>query len=153
LTGIFIRDKLGIEKFTTIIELLRDTRRTSMLYQAHFSFEQGKNSKRHGSIIALMEAQDIDTAMTGFRSLLEKSRKSKHIPVEATRIYLDLVLQVKKIPEKGCIAHVLSRPGGLETAVSSSLPGVGRDYGEAFSMASDQKSGEDIEMEPFLVFD
>ena len=124
-----------------------------MLYQAHFSFEQSNKNKKNGSIIALVEAPDIDVAMTSFKTLLEKSGKSGHIPGNAAHIYLDLVLQIKKIPEAGCIAHVLSRPGGLKSALSSSLPGVSGDYGEAFTMAADQKSGDDIEMEPFLSFD
>ena len=124
-----------------------------MLYQAHFSFEEEGKEKKHGYITALAEAPYIDAAMDKFKSLLEASRKSGHIPKHITRIYLDLAIQIKKVPEKGCITHVLTRPGTLEDAVSSSLPGVGIDYIEAFSLTPERIEGKGVELEPFLVFD
>ena len=125
-----------------------------MIYLMHFSFEENHVEKpRHGYLTCLVEADNVGESLKKFRDLIHGLRRDGEIFQTATSIYLDDLVQIKKIPSEGLLAHMVARKGELPDCISSSLPGVDEKYCESFSPTPDSDDEEQVEIEPFMTFE
>jgi hypothetical protein len=124
-----------------------------MLYMAHFSFDQNGEEQRHGYFTCLVDSDSMEGSLDAFRSLLKKLHDTGAAFGEPTTIYLDDVVQIKKVPPEGFLAHLLSREGELPPSTSTSLPEVKSEYCEAFAVAPDKSGDAVVVIDPFLSFE
>lgn len=108
-----------------------------MIYLGHFSFNGFENDPRHGYLTSLVAAGSIDEALNRFRALLEGLQRKGNVFNDVAGIYLDVVIQIKKVPPEGILAHMVTRPGELSPAISSMMPDLNEEYCEAYSVAPD----------------
>ena len=122
-----------------------------MLYLGHFSFNGFEDDPRHGYLTSLVEAGSIDEALDRFRKLLEGFQRERDVFNDVADIYLDVVIQVKRVPPEGIVAHMVTRPGELPPAISSTLPNLDEAYCEAYSVApeNEDRQGE-VTIDPFV---
>jgi len=142
-----------------------------MFYIGHFSFRESGKGDRHGYFTLIREADDIKKTLSEFSNLVMELQEKELLFQGPATIYLDAVTKVKAIPEKGLMAHLISREGDLGASISISLPLVsqkyaehfgmvheplnssGRKIGEAFAVAPEMPEQAEVEIEPFLYFE
>ena len=124
-----------------------------MLYMAHFSYDQSGEAQRHGYFTCLVDSDSMEASLDAFRTLLRRLRDTGAVFREPTIIYLDDLVQIKKVPPEGFLAHLVTREGELSSSTSTSLPGVEREYCEAFAVAPAKPGDSEVVIDPFLSFD
>jgi hypothetical protein len=124
-----------------------------MLYLAHFSFEEEGRQSRHGYFTTMADADGVDGALNKFHTLLTRLKESGEIFDNPTSIYLDEVIQIKKVPSEGFLGHLAIRDGELPPCTSISLPEVDEEYCEAFATVPEAETEEGVEIDPFIVFE
>jgi hypothetical protein len=121
-----------------------------MLYVGHFSLDGFEDKPRHGYLTSLVDAGSVDEALDRFRKLLEGFQGERDVFNDVASIYLDVVIQVKKVPPKGILAHMVTRPGELSPAITSMLPDLDENYCEAYSVAPEGEEGQEVAINPFV---
>ena len=82
--------------------------------------------------------------MDKFKLLLRDLRRKDVLFAEATKIYLDACVEVKKIPHAGLVTHFSEVRDAENGGRSSALPGAGED--------ANSYSEEDGDQQPVLAF-
>jgi hypothetical protein len=118
---------------------------------AHFSFEEQSAHPRHGSFTCLVDANSVEGSLDAFRGLVESLGKDPLLLQRGTRVYLDDLIRIKRVPEGGFVGHLVAREGSLSPSVSKSLPGLSRGCCESFSVAPDVPGEARAEIDPFVV--
>ena len=122
-----------------------------MLYLGQFSFNGFEDDPRHGYLSSLVDADSIDEALDRFRTLLEGFQREHEGLKDVADIYLDVVIQIKKVPPEGILAHLATRPGGLSPAISSVPAELDENYCEAYSVApAEGEEGREVAINPFV---
>jgi hypothetical protein len=124
-----------------------------MLYMAHFSYDQSGEVQKHGYFTCLIDSDTMEGSLDAFRVLLKKLHDAGEAFQEPTTIYLDDLVRIKKVPPDGFLAHLLAREGELPSSTSTSLPGVGNEYCEAFGVAPEKSEDTEVVIDPFLSFE
>lgn len=129
-----------------------------MLYLGHFSFiEHDEGGFNHGVFTAAVNADNIDTATVRFHSLLEGKKNDPGIFTKYTFIFLEDIVEIKKMPEDGFIAHYTHYTGEPGEYFSQSIPGVPGDLCESyqpypqFEPSSDQR--DEVDVIPFMTIE
>jgi hypothetical protein len=123
-----------------------------MFYIGHFSFNGFEEKPKHGYFTCLVDAKSVEEALDRFRNLFSRLSADSEIFRDVSSVYLDVVTQVKEVPPVAFLAHMVTRGGELDPAISTSLPEPDRRYLEAFAIAPDSQEGEIVEIEPFMTF-
>lgn len=110
-----------------------------MIYFAHFSFENFEGKKRHGYFTCILEGENFQEALEKARPLLTDLEHRRHIFEKPVSIYLDDLIEARKIPSGGLLAHMIVRDGPLKNAESRSLPGVDASHCRSFSVEATEK--------------
>ena len=124
-----------------------------MLYFAHFSFENPEPGKKHGYFTCIVEAENFQAALEDIRRLLTDLEHRRHVFEAPVSIYLDDLIEVRKLPSQGVLAHMITREGPLKSAESRSLPGVDASFCQSFSVEASEEGGHIAEISPFLIFE
>ena len=124
-----------------------------MIYFAHFSFENPEGRKRHGYFTCIVEAENFQDALEKIRPLLADLEHRRNIFETPVSIYLDDLIEARKIPSEGLLAHMILRDGPLKDAESRSLPGVDSSCCQSYSVAATEKDRGTAEITPFLTFE
>lgn len=104
-----------------------------MLYIGHFSFiEHDEEGFNHGVFTAVVNADNIDNATVRLHSLLEREKSGSTLFDKYTFIFLEDIIEVKKMPEEGFIAHHTRYIGEPSEYVSQSTPGITEDMCESY---------------------
>jgi hypothetical protein len=134
-----------------------------MLYLAHCSFSEKGESPTYGFFTYLVKAADYETAVEQLRRKIENARDRTDMFDRAVEIYLDDMLEVRKLPKRGVIARYQAHLGTEADSLSASLPaddprgcrvirpGDVEDDEEEDDLAEDEPSA-DITVEPFMRF-
>jgi hypothetical protein len=124
-----------------------------MLYMGFFSFDGFEDKPNHGYFTCVVNADTVDDSLARFQHLLENMKKANdHTLADVANIYLDAVIEVKKMPSEGFLAHMITREGELDNSISVVLPHVDDTCAQAFTMAPEETAATDEEMEPFMSF-
>jgi hypothetical protein len=121
-----------------------------MLYLAHFSFENAKGKKQNGYFTCMVDAENFQGALEKIRPLLADLDRRRHIFEKPVSIYLDDLIEIRKIPPEGLLAHMITRDGPLKSGESHSLPGVDASFCRSYSVVASDKDGDVAEISPFL---
>jgi hypothetical protein len=124
-----------------------------MIYLAHFSFETPEGRKRHGYFTCAVDAQNFEGALEKIRPLLSDLEHRQHIFETPASIYLDDLIEIRRIPPEGFLAHMITREGPLKNAESHSLPGVDASFCQSFSVVATKEDLDTAEINPFLTFE
>jgi hypothetical protein len=124
-----------------------------MIYFAHFSFENPEGKKTHGYFTCILKAGDFQEALWKISPMLADLEDRRHIFGTPVSIYLDDLIEVRKVPFEGLVAHMIAREGPLTSAKRHSLPGLDAPYCRPFSVAAAEKNPETAKISPFLAFD
>lgn len=132
-----------------------------MLYIGHFSFDElgEKQEKRHGNFTCVVDSTDVERALEGFKSTIEKMKtKSRHFAGIAA-VYIEDIFEIQKVPETATMIRIQSSDGEFPVSVSRSLPFAANTTIAAYGWAPDiqkiraAEKDEVLEMEPFLSFE
>jgi hypothetical protein len=123
-----------------------------MLYLAHFSFDgEYKGEPTHGWFTCMVEADDIEASVDAFHHLISKLQKDEDIFQFVSKVYLEDIIQIRQVPEKGFLGHYSSSPGEARPSIATTCWGDTDSYCESFSpISSDNEEAQEIE--PFIVF-
>jgi hypothetical protein len=121
-----------------------------MIYFAHFSFENSGTAKKHGYFTCIVDAENFQAALEEIRRLLKDLEHRHHLFEAPASIFLDDLIEVRKIPSEGLLAHMITREGPLKNAESRSLPGVDASFCQSFSVEASEEDGQTAEISPFL---
>jgi hypothetical protein len=124
-----------------------------MIYFAHFSFESAESKKKHGYFTCIVDAENFQAALEDIRSLLSDLEHRQHVFEAPVSIYLDDLIEVRKIPSEGVLAHMITREGPLKNAESRSLPGVDASFCQSFSVEASDKDRQTAEISAFMTFE
>lgn len=124
-----------------------------MIYLAHFSFEISSGKKKHGYFTCVVDAEAIEAALEKIRTLLANLEHRRHTFETPVSIYLDDLIEIRKIPSEGVLAHMITREGPLKNAESHSLPGVDASFCQSFSVAATELGPDTAEISTFLTFE
>ncbi len=125
-----------------------------MIYFAHFSFENsGAAGKKHGYFTCVVDAQNFRAALEDIRRLLRDLKHRHHVFEARASIYLDDLIEVRKIPSEGVLAHMITKEGPLKNAESRSLPGVDASFCQSFSVEASEEDRQTAEISPFMTFE
>jgi hypothetical protein len=122
-----------------------------MIYLAHFSFENSQGKKRNGYFTCVVDAENFENALEKIRSLLLDLDHRRHIFETPVSVYLDDLIEIRRIPSEGLLAHMITRDGPLKSAQSHSLPTVDSSFCKSFAVVASEKDGEVAEISPFLI--
>ena len=123
-----------------------------MLYLAHFSFDgEYRGDPTHGWFTCMVEADGIEASVDEFHHLINKLQRDEDIFQFVTKVYLEDIIQIRKVPEEGFLGHYSSSPGEAPPSIATTCWGNTDGYCESFSpISSDAEEAQEIE--PFIVF-
>jgi len=129
-----------------------------MMYIGHFSFvEHDEKGFNHGVFTAAVNADDIDNATVKLHSLLDREKNGSSLFDKYTFIFLEDIIEIKKMPEEGFIAHHTLFAGEPSEYVSQSIPGLSDDMCESyqpypqFEPSSDDRA--EVDLIPFMTIE
>ena len=133
-----------------------------MLYLAHCSFEEKGDTPTFGYFTYVVRADDYETAVDQLRRKLETARARTDLFDRPVEIYLDDVLEVRKLPKRGVIARYQAHVGEDPGSLSSSLPADDPRGCRVVRPSEIEPEGDDLEddlddegevqVEPFMTF-
>ena len=123
-----------------------------MLYLAHFSCDGEHNGEpQHGWFTCVVEADDVETCVDKFRHLVNKLYRGEDVFNSVTKVYLEDIIQIRRIPEEGFMGHYSSSPGEAPPSITTTLWGDTETYCESYSpIPFDGEKTQEIE--PFIIF-
>ena len=102
-----------------------------MLYVGHFSFESSQEESdaftvesKGGTFTCLVEAESLDDAADKFRDLIISHADSFEIFGSAGGVFIDAIIEIKKLPEKGVLTQLYEPLGNGSGSFATVLPGV-----------------------------
>ena len=93
-----------------------------MLYLAHCSFSEKGDTPTYGHFTYVVKADDYETAAEQLRRKLESARERTDLFDRPVEIFLDEMLEVRKLPKRGVIARYQSHFGTEPASINASLP-------------------------------
>ena len=130
-----------------------------MIYLAHMSCEEPITNNPEGfaqSIFTcVVEADNVDQAQNRLRNLIFELRKKQELFGRARAIYLDDLIEIRKVPTGGFLGRYESRiPGDELGSVSISLPGIDEADCRLYSTIppAEQESGISAKLPAFITF-
>ncbi len=133
------------------------TKGGEMFYLGHFSFvEHDEGKLNHGFFTAVAEAEDIDNATVKLHSLLDRKQKETDLFEKQTFIFLEDIIEIKKIPEHGFIAHYSHYEGESTPFISRSIPDMPGETCESYRPYPEfenSDSRDEVDIVPFITFE
>jgi hypothetical protein len=132
-----------------------------MLYIGHFSFDEIGLAQeiRHGYFTSVVDADNIEHAVTEFKELILSMKKMEDIFQRIAAVYLEDIIEFHHVPRKAIVSRIQSSAGEFPESITHSLPGIAnpniRVYGlEADVHATDNEliTDEYKESKPFIKF-
>ena len=126
-----------------------------MLYVGHFSFNYKSGQKKgakmlDGYFTALAEADSAEDAAGKFRKLIKKKQVHDELFGDATDVFLEGLVEVKKMPAGGFVSnYVAGYPEGIETVLTF-LRGAAVANFNLYTSEPEGVEGGEYEIEPFL---
>ena len=128
-----------------------------MLYIGNFSFdyEDEDNQPRNGGFVYVIEADSADDAVDKFEKNLNDTIKKKSDLLYGD-IYLDGVLEIKKLSKEGALGFYKNSSGEPPVSIESNLPleSKGVNCFEWLPDGEEQSEQEEIDgrtVDPFLI--
>lgn len=125
-----------------------------MNYLAHFSFDEDDGG-RFGYFTMVVAAKDADIAIDKFKAEIQALHASKDVFDRITEIYLDDIIEIRRMPDKAVLTRYESRSrdgtGSISTSVLSPTKAM-----TAFNWLPDGKEEiekEEYEVYPFITFE
>ena len=135
-----------------------------MLYLAHCSFSEKGDTATFGHFTYLVKAADYETAVDNLRRNIETARARTDVFDRPVEIYLDDVIEVRKLPKRGVITRYQSYLGDEPASIFAALPAddprgcrvirpadVNDEDAEADDF-DDLADEEEVQVEPFITF-
>ncbi len=118
-----------------------------MLYLAEFTCdgrwgELEEDGLAFGSFSALAEAETIDDVLKLLRRLVRRHMTDKRILAGATSIYLDNLVEVKRMPKGGVVTYCVLTHGEQRPNLNMSLPGYRGTDCNAYAYCDDDKDAD-----------
>jgi hypothetical protein len=133
-----------------------------MLYLAHCSFSEKGETPTYGHFTYVVRADDYETAVDQLRRKLESARERTDLFDRPVEIYLDDMLEMRKLPKRGVIARYQSHFGEEPASINASLPAddprgcrvihPGDVDAEDDDEDDDLAEDEEVTVEPFMTF-
>jgi hypothetical protein len=127
-----------------------------VFFLAHCTFEdRGGEGPSHGYLTYLVKAGDVEAALEQLRARLIEAREEEGLFDGPARVYLEDLIEVRRLPPGGLIACYQAYLGPERTSIFKTFP-VGeprgcRDHVSRDGM-DDEDDGEGVVTEPFLTF-
>ena len=135
-----------------------------MLYLAHCSFFEKGDTATYGHFTYVVKATDYETAVDQLRRKIENARARTDVFDRPVEIFLDDMLEVRKLPKRGVIARYQSYLGKEPPSIHALLPAdeprgcrvirpadVDDEDAEADDL-DDLDDEEEVQVEPFITF-
>ena len=132
-----------------------------MLYIGHFSFDEiGLALEiRHGYFTSLVDADNIERAVTEFKELILSMKKMEDTFQRIVAVYLEDIIEFQQLPEKAIVTRIQSSAGEFPKSITHSLPGVASPGINTYGLEADVRASEDQlttdefkESKPFIKF-
>lgn len=132
-----------------------------MLYLGHFSFDEigSEQEIRHGYFTCVVDSVNAENAANEFKELVISMKKTQDIFKRIVTVYMEDIVELRKIPKKALVARIQSSAGAFPESVGRSLPGVVTPginlYGLAPGIKEDEKQRDQEgykEAGPFIEF-
>ncbi len=130
-----------------------------MLCIGHFSFDEigAKAESRHGYFTCIVDAGDAQAALQKFKACIEKLKKKGDLFEGVAAVYLEDIIEARKVPHEALITRFQSSAGAFPRSVSCCLPHGNTDGLAAFGWSGGERSETDgeeyAEAQAFLRFD
>jgi hypothetical protein len=132
-----------------------------MLYLGHFTFHEPESETtiedigfEGGSFTCIVEAESVEEAGKKFSDLIISLGDSFEDLESVGNVYLESIIEVRKLPDQGVLAHFEHRTAGGLGTISTTLPGVPPEFCVAYSWGREDDENEDeYIMEPFVSFE
>jgi hypothetical protein len=133
-----------------------------MLYLGHFSSnlvrrdEKGVLEEASATFMAVAEAESPDEALDKLESLILKIKKTDEMFKGTLNIYLEQLVEVKKIPVSGFISFFTEGFPAATSSISIGPRGIPEKYYRCYTTGSEANGEADSEeeiVEPFLSFE
>ena len=128
-----------------------------MLYLAHMSCEEplvnDPEQSNYSTFTCIVEADNVEQAQKKLRNLIFKLRKDHDMFGRVSEIYLDDLIEIKKVPLDGFLARYESRTLREEfDTLSTSLPGVDEEHCAQYTLlpSQAQEADEPAMLTPFI---
>ena len=130
-----------------------------MFYLAHMSCEEplanNPDESNQSIFTCVVEATNVDQAQNKLRNLIFNLRKNHEMFGQATGIYLDDLIEIKKMPPEGFLSRYESLTPGEEIgSLSTTLPGVGEEHCNLYSLIppEGQEPEKPVRLQLFVTF-
>lgn len=132
-----------------------------MLYIGHFTFDEiGTGQEiRHGYFSTVVDADNIERAVTEFRELIFSMKKMEDTFQRIAAVYLEDIIEFQQLPAKAIVSRVQSSAGEFPESITHSLPGVANPGINSYGLEADVRVTEDElstdefkESKPFIKF-
>ena len=131
-----------------------------MLYLGHFSFEPLERHRRsseawHGYFTCVVEAAEMDDALTHFHRLISTLRETDgELFEDVTEVHLEACVEIRSVPRAGFLAFYNVLEGENRGGIATTIRGATDREAVAVRIGSpdEEDSDEGHEVEPFVVF-
>jgi hypothetical protein len=126
-----------------------------LLYLGHFSFDPrrgGEDAIEWGWFTCLVEAESPESAGEKFADLIISLGSSDTLEYVGN-VYLEDIIEVKKLPEKGVLVRYEAHTGERAGTISTTLPGVPQEFCVAYEWGperTEQEEEDGYTPEPFV---
>jgi hypothetical protein len=103
----------------------------------------------------VVEADRVEQAQNKLRNLLYKLRKEHEMFGQATEIYLDDLIEIKRVPPDGFLSrYEISTRGGDFDNVSTALPGIAEEDCSLYTILPAEGHDQDkpVRLQSFVTF-
>jgi hypothetical protein len=127
-----------------------------VFFLAHCTFEdRGGEGPTHGYFTFLVKAGDVEAALEQLRTQLIEAREEDGLLDGPAKVYLEDLIEVRRLPPGGVIARYQAYLGPERTSIFKTFP-MGEPRGCRDHVARDDvhdgDDGEGMVAEPFLTF-
>ena len=127
-----------------------------MFFLAHCTFEdRGGEQPTHGYLTYLVKAGDVEAALDRLRTQLTEAREEEGLFGGPARVYLEDLIEVRRLPPGGLIARYQAYLGPERASIFKTFP-IGQPRGCRDHVSRDdghdEADGEGVVSEPFLMF-
>jgi hypothetical protein len=128
-----------------------------VFFLAHCTFEdRGGEQPTHGYLTYLVKAGDVEAALEQLRARLTEAREEEGLFDGPARVYLEDLIEVRRLPPGGLIARYQAYLGPGRASIFKTFPAGQprgcRDHVSRDDVDDEGDDGEGMVAEPFLTF-
>lgn len=130
-----------------------------MLYLGHFSFVRDRKGGAsgedyHGYFTTVVEADDVESALDKFESLLHTLRREGDLFNDVNEVFLDTCVECRAIPPEGFLAHFKQWIGAEFGSIATAIRGATEEQAAAYDLGPDAEPDDQdgVHVEPFVTF-